>query len=161
MPFRKGNFVIMKVDLETSNSYTEVMTVINTLPTIDRTKIPDKLLNIIKENSNPDYNFQVDILVSMNAWKLSETAKLILATIFRDYLATETQSQKIKLAEQQQIQKLEDMARQKYNPDDIFKKRNIIQEEKKEEVALVEIKKENKLTAFFRKILYLIFNKVD
>ena len=97
----------------------------------------------------------------MNAWKLSETAKLILATIFRDYLATETQSQKIKLAEQQQIQKLEDMARQKYNPDDIFKKRNIIQEEKKEEVALVEIKKENKLTAFFRKILYLIFNKVD
>ena len=37
MPFRKGNFVIMKVDLETSNSYTEVMTVINTLPTIDRT----------------------------------------------------------------------------------------------------------------------------
>ena len=57
MPFRKGNFVIMKVDLETSNSYTEVMTVINALPTIDRTKIPNKLLNIIKENSNPDYNF--------------------------------------------------------------------------------------------------------
>lgn len=151
----------MKVNLETSNSYTEVMTVIDILPTIDRAKIPDKLLNIIKENSNPNYNFQVDILVSMNAWKLSETAKLILATIFRDYLATETQAQKIKIAEQQQTQKLEDMARQKYNPDDIFKKSNIIQEEKKEELGLVEIKKENKLTAFFRKILSLIFKKVD
>ena len=112
----------MKVDLETSNSYTEVMTVINTLPTIDRAKIPDKLFNIIKENSNPNYNFQVDILVSMNAWKLSKTAKLILATIYRDYLANETQNQKIKRVEQQQNQKLEDIARQKYNPDDIFKK---------------------------------------
>jgi len=123
MPFMKGKFIIMKVDLETSNSYTEVMAVINALPTIDRTKIPYKLLNIIKENSNPNYNFQVDILVSMNAWKLSETAKLILAIIYRDYLATETQTQKIKLIEQQQIQKLEDIARQKYNPDDIFKKK--------------------------------------
>ena len=65
MPFRKGNFVIMKVDLETSNSYTEVMTVINTLPTIDRTKIPDKLLNIIKENSN----YSKTSLVYPEVWK--------------------------------------------------------------------------------------------
>ena len=74
------------------------------------------------DKSNPNYNFQVDILVSMNAWKLSKTAKLILATIYRDYLANETQNQKIKRVEQQQNQKLEDIARQKYNPDDIFKK---------------------------------------
>lgn len=151
----------MKVDLETSNSYTEVITVINTLPTIDRAKIPDKLLNIIKENSNPNYNFQVDILVSMNAWKLSKTAKLILATIYRDYLANETQNQKIKRVEQQQTQKLEDIARQKYNPDDIFKKNNIIQGEKKEEIGLMEIKKENEIISFFKKILSLIFKKGD
>lgn len=148
----------MKVDLETKNAYTEVMTVINTLPDVDKAKIPENLLNIIRENSNLDYNFEVDILVSMNAWKLSETSKLILAIIFRDYLASETQSQKIKMAEKKQIQKLEQISRQKFNPDNIFKKHNTFQDKevKKEEVALIEVKKENILTAFFRKILKLI-----
>lgn len=144
----------MNIDLATKNAYTEVMTVINTLPQEDQAKIPKKLLNIIKENSNSDYKFQVNILVSINAWKLSETSKLILAIIFRDYLASETQSQKIRMAEKNQIQKLEDIARQKYNVDNIFKRNNRLQEENvKKEVRLIEIKKENRLIAFFRKIL--------
>ncbi len=128
----------MKIDLETRNAYTEVIAIVDTLPDIDRSKIPEKLLNVIRENSNADYNFKFDILVSMNAWKLSEKAKLILAVLFRDYLATETQQQKIKRVEKNQIQKLEEVARQKYNPDNIFKKKVV---EKEENIQMIEYKR--------------------
>lgn len=40
-------------------------------------------------------------------------------------------------------------------------KNNIIQGEKKEEIGLMEIKNENEIISFFKKILSLIFKKGD
>ena len=91
--------------------------------------------------------------------EMSDITKAILANIFRDYWATPYQKERIEAKEKYDLNMLEKEKREKYNPDNIFKK-------KKEETVIennnlpVEIKKETlfkKLISFIKKIL----NKTD
>ena len=47
----------MQINIEKKNSYTEVLSVINSLPESDINKIPPQLITAFEKNQNKDYNF--------------------------------------------------------------------------------------------------------
>ena len=109
-----------------------------------------------------DYYFKVDINKSFEEQDLLEETKAIFANIFRDYWATPYQKERIEAKEKSDRQKLEEEKAQKYNPDDIFKKKNaesVIENTEKDTIEIsnlpIEVKKEKfyeKIINFFKRI---------
>ena len=85
-------------------------------------------------------------------------AKEIIAILFRDYWATETQRNKIIEYQNNERRKIEEEKRKKYNVDNIFKEiqNNSHVEAVKKEEALIEIKEEKwyeKIVSWIKRIL--------
>ena len=144
---------------EYAMAYTEVLEVLKYVPDEDVKKIPKEKLEFYKRNMDNEYDYKLDMTKEFEEQEMSDITKAILANIFRDYWATPYQKERIEAKEKYDLNMLEKEKREKYNPDNIFKK-------KKEETVIennnlpVEIKKETlfkKLISFIKKIL----NKTD
>lgn len=112
----------MNLSIENRNAYTEVVQVLEKLLINDVKKIPNELLIALKENQNPNHEFQFDVKRSLNDQNFSKKARTILAVLFRDYFATEKQRNKILDVEKYEYNKLQKQAMEKYNPDELFSK---------------------------------------
>ena len=120
------------------------------------------LADSINEAMDNEYDYELDMTKEFEEQKMSDTAKAILANIFRDYWATPYQKERIEAKEKFDLSKLEEEKREKYNPDNLFKekKEEIMEKETADEKTNlpVEIKKET----FFTKLINFIkglFNK--
>jgi len=142
---------------EYSMAYTEVIEILKYVPDEDVQKIPEEKLNFYKTNMDNEYNYTLDMTKEFEEQEMSDITKAILANIFRDYWATPYQKERIEAKEKYDLEKLEEEKRDKYNPDNIFKKKQ--KETVVENTNLpVEIKKET----FFKKLISFIkglFNK--
>jgi hypothetical protein len=143
-------------------AYKEVIEVLNYVPQESVEKIPQSMIETFKEKMDKDYNFIVDINKSFEEQDLLDETKAIFANIFRDYWATPYQKERILEKEKYDRQKLENEKVQKYNPDDIFKKKQQIREnetaENYDENLPMEVKKENlyrKIINFFKRFFHI------
>lgn len=135
-----------------AKAYKEIVEILKYVPDKDINKIPENMRNMFETEMDKEYEFQIDIQKPFEEQKLLEETKAILANIFRDYWATDKQKEKIIKIQNNQRQILEEQKRELYNPDKIFEKKEIVQEE----TALVEVKKEKfyeKIINFLKKIL--------
>ena len=122
-------------------------------------KIPDNFLNFIKNNMNKDIiktNTQNINLKNM----ISEDAKAILSLIYRDYLVSD--EERIALLNEEQIKRMkyEQLLKEKYNPDNLFKKQNsetlnLENNTITAKTAIIEYKEKNFLQKIFDKIKHL------
>ncbi len=145
-----------------SKAYKEVMEILNFVPKESVDKIPQTMIDTFKAKMDNDYDFKVDINKSFEEQDLLEETKAIFANIFRDYWATPYQKERIEAKEKSDRQKLEEEKAQKYNPDDIFKKKNaesVIENTEKDTIEIsnlpIEVKKEKfyeKIINFFKRI---------
>lgn len=136
---------------EYAKAYTEVMEILKYLPEEDVKNIPENELNFYRDNMDTEYYFKIDIDKDLEEQVISDTAKAILANIFREYWATDEEKEVIKLKHRKYLERLEEEKRARYNPDDLFKKRR--EEKVSENVNLpVEVKKET----FFKKLINFI-----
>lgn len=118
-----------------SKAYKEVIEVLKYVPEESVNKIPQDMMEMFKANMDNDYEFEVDVNKSFEEQNLLEETKAIFANIYRDYWATPYQKERIEAKEKQDREKLEEEKRQIYNPDDIFKKKQMnIENEAIEEV---------------------------
>ena len=108
-----------------ANAYKEVLIVLNNLIKEDYEKIPKEYIEFLETNANPDYDFKYDSSKAFNEQELLDDTKYILFGLFEKYGATEVQKLKIKAFKSNYNEKLEKEKRDKYNPDDIFKKNNL------------------------------------
>ncbi len=97
----------MSINVETKKAYTEVVKVLNSLPDNDYRKIPEDVMLTLEKNMDTEYEYYVDLRKPLTEWKISEKAQTILAIIFRDYLATKKQKEKILDFEKVKINELE------------------------------------------------------
>lgn len=144
-------------------AYKEVIEVLKFVPKESVDKIPQSMLDTFKAKMDKGYDFKVDINKSFEEQKLLDETKAIFANIFRDYWATPSQKEKIEAKEKYDRQKLEEEKRERYNPNEIFKKRQ--ENTKNEENMLelnsnlpVEVQKEKfykRIIKFFEKIFHL------
>ena len=111
---------------EYKEAFTEVNEIIKMMPDELVNKIPSKFREMMVEEKDKIYI--PNIKEPLEKCKLKNETIIILGLIYRDFLCPEEErkkSQEKDARELQEVQKnIEDEVRQKYNPDDLFKKRN-------------------------------------
>ena len=139
-------------------AYKEVLEIIKYFPQKEYAKIPKEKIDFYKNNMDKNYDFTINPEIDLAEQNISKEANAIIVNLFTDYYATEEQKVKIKEILDLNQEKEEQSKREKYNPDNIFKKIN--KEEKNDEeiitnttnTALVEYKE-----SFFTKFKNFIF----
>ena len=134
------------------NAYKEVYTILQDLNEEEYNKIPSEIIETIKENSNEEYEFVLNNELELKEQLLLPEPKAILFNLFRDYLSTPVQKEKIIKMQSEERKKVEEKKKQNYANVDIFKTNKYKDVEEKtnnQELQPGQIKKEG----FFRKII--------
>lgn len=105
-----------------ANAYKEVLVVITHLVKEDYEKIPKEYIEFLETNANKDYDFKYDNSKAFDEQELLDDTKYILFGLFEKFGATEKQKIKIKTFKTNYYNELEKQKREKYNPNDVFKK---------------------------------------
>ena len=142
-----------------ANTFKEASVILEYLAEEDYEKIPKELINVINENKNDAYEYKMNDELDLNEQPMLPETKALLFNIFRDYLSTPEQKEKII-----KMQK-EDMARLNKKKSEDFEKGMAkrqtfemqieAEEGEKEQTSLVEVKKES----FWIKLLNKIMRK--
>jgi len=125
------------------NAYTEVYTILQELNEEEYNKIPPEVIKAIAENRNKEYIFELDDELELEKHTLLPETKAILFNLFRDYLATPEQKEKIIRMQNEERQKNEAKKQQMYNSD-MFSSRKKVIENKREQVSEEYVKEKNK-----------------
>lgn len=134
-------------------AYAQVLEVLNSISFNDYCKIPKEKIHFFKVNAEKNVEFDYNPDKTFQEQNISDTAKTIIAILFRDYWATEEQREKIIRVQQQERIRIEKEKQEKYKSNELF---NNKKEKETQEVALVEVKElkwYKKIFDFFKKIL--------
>ena len=127
----------------------EVYCLLNYFPKGYIDKLPKKLLDLIKQNSNSKYFIEVDTTKPLEEQNISEETKNTLIVFKYNYWSGESEKQRIIKQLKENEKKYQETLREKYNPDNIFsKKQNNIIKPENNQTQLIEYKQ-----SIFRKIL--------
>lgn len=121
--------------------YREVFEIIKHLSEKDFNKIPKEVIETLHVNMDKEYEVNINFEDFQNQKTMYET-KVLLAILFRDYLATEKQKEKIMAKERYDEQVYQEEMRKKYNPENFFKKQqsNLDKNNIQKEMNLIEYK---------------------
>lgn len=134
------------------DAFSEVNAILNIMPSNLFNKIPLKFRQMISEYKNNSYNPRIEEPVEN--FELKDESKIILSLIYRDFLCSDEEKERLKARDAQKLQEEEGQLREKYNPDNIFNNRKTENVEAvTEPVAMVEYKE-----SFFTRILNRIKN---
>ena len=121
------------------NAYTEVYTVLQDLDEEEYKKIPPEVIKAIEKNRNPEYYFELDEDLELKEQTLLPQTKAILFNLFRDYLATPEQKEKIIKMQNEERTKIELKKKQMYNSE-IFPNEESRTEEERQKIDEYEFK---------------------
>lgn len=140
-----------------SNAYAEAYTILSYLDEEEFNKIPKEIIEVIETKRNMEYSYEINEELDLtNQPMLSET-KALLFNLFRDYLSTPDQKEKIKRMQQEDRIKYEEKKKQEYGEINIFATKQKVEENLKENIEdtyPVIIENEN----IFKKIISFIKN---
>lgn len=104
-------------------------------------KIPKKFMNFLNEHADKEYKFEIGNKMSLKNLKLRKETKNILAIIAYNYWC-DTPEKKSKFNELlNNNQKIyEEKLRNQYNPDNLFKNKKQVSQNKNNSTALVKYK---------------------
>ena len=128
------------------NAYTEVYTILQDLDEEEYKKIPPEVIKAIKENRNLEYYFELDNDLELKEQTLLPQTKVILFNLYRDYLATTEQKEKIIKMQNEERAKIELKKKKMYNSELFPNKESKIEEERQENAKdEIKEKEENSL----------------
>ena len=78
-----------------ANAYTQVYEIIKQLSEEEYAKIPNEVVEVIKENRKTEYKFELDDDLKLKDQELLPETRAILFNIFREYLSTLEQKERI------------------------------------------------------------------
>lgn len=125
-------------------SFAEVLEVLKNSNQNIVEKIPKKFIEFL--NKNKDNEYVININFNDINWEdtIKQETQAILALIYRDYIVSPEERNKLLEEEREEQIRIEKELREKYNPDNIFKKRiqetNVEENIVKDEVVMVEYK---------------------
>ncbi len=107
-------------------------------------KIPEKFITFLNENKDDNYIVKIDFLNKNWENFVKQETRAILALVYRDYIVSSEEREKLLVEEKEEQIKIENELREKYNPDNIFKNRqqskNVSEENNENAVAMLEYK---------------------
>ena len=140
-------------------AFSEVYEILQYLDKDEYKKIPQELIETIKNNRDKDYLYNIDSEKKLKEQKMLPETKAILFNIFRDYLCTEAQKETIKNWQIDDLNKIEKEKKLKYDVD-VFKdnRNNHNDLSVINNTQLIEVKEKSIWKKFFNKIK-AIFHK--
>ncbi len=116
-------------------------------------KIPKKMREMFKNERTLDYKPEIKVDIPLDEQNFQRKTFAILAMLNLNYWCEdENEKQKLLQAYAENDKKKEEELREKYNPDNIFKNKQM-QGQKDENTALIEIREENFIKKIIRKIM--------
>ena len=134
------------------NAYTEVYTILQELNEEEYNKIPLEIIETLKANMNKDYDYELDEEKELKEQPMLPQTKAILLNIFRDYLSTSEQKEKIIKMQNEERQKNELKKKKKYDV-------NVFENKTKEKLKQTN-NQENELIKYKKNIFTKIINKI-
>ena len=134
------------------NAYTEVYTILQELNEEEYNKIPLEIIETLKANMNKEYNYELDEEKELKEQPMLPQTKAILLNIFRDYLSTSEQKEKIIKMQNEERQKNELKKKKKYDV-------NVFENKTKEKLKQTN-NQENELVKYKENIFTKIINKI-
>ena len=128
--------------------YKEVLVILDKLIEEDYNKIPKEYIEFLTENCNNDYEFNYDTSKTFEEQQLLDDTKYILFGLFEKFGATESQKEKIKAFKNSYHNKLEEEKKAKYNSDNIFKDKQIMDKNENINLIVKEEKRKHLLLKF-------------
>ncbi len=147
------------MNTEYNLAMSEVLCIINQSDDDYKSKIPQKFISFIKENSNPTYNPNFDINIPIKNLKLRKETKGILALIYRVYICNEEERTEYDSFLKKNDEKVQEELREKYDVYKMFEEnqRKIMEEQAQVDNESNKMIKYNK-ESIFRKIFNIIKN---
>jgi len=142
------------MNVQTQEIYSEVYSILNLLGESYIKKLPVSLFNMIKEEKRQDYNPKYDSKINLEQQNMKRETLSMIALFHLNYWCnSDEEKNELKTLFKTNEEKHQAEIREKYNPDNLFKKRSTQQEEYvvTNEVAMVEYKEP---------FLKRIFNKI-
>lgn len=121
-------------------AFSEVKCILDFLPINYTEKLPKKLLNIIDSLYDEKFKININPNIELKKQNFTEDTKNIIAVLKYNYWCKDDQ-EKENLARmfKENEDKYQEDLREKYNPDNIFKKEETIIEEEKEQTNCVQM----------------------
>ena len=143
-----------------NQAFSETYDVITHMSKEMQEKIPKSFINLIKENRNLDYKFNIDYSTDIKKQLLKET-NVILSLIYRDYLCSSEKRKELLAIDIEEIRREEKSSQEKYQIDFDSRKKVKLQDveelkNKKQETLPIKLEKDKwyiKIINFIKKIL--------
>lgn len=127
-----------------SEIYVDISVIISMMPTEMKSKISNSFINFIENNKSNNYVSNINPKIPLKQQNIRKETKEMLGLIYRDYLCNDEERSNLLQEEKRELTKLEAEKREIYNPDNIFKKNNLKENNEensiKNEVSIVEYK---------------------
>lgn len=135
-------------------AYTEVNCLLEYLPQSYIDKLPKKLIELIKKQSDKQYYISIDTNKSLLEQNFSKKTKDLIAVIKYNYWSTDEERQQLKKIFYENENKYQKELLEKYNPNDIFKKK-----ESKTDIS-DNIEPNLQMVEYKENIFIRLFNKI-
>ena len=136
-----------------SKAYTEVLLILSYMEQKYVDMIPKKLLELFNEEKDKNYQPNINPNISLAEQNLQRKTLTLLAMLNLNYWCkNENEKQEMLKMYSENDKKIEAEMRERYNPDNLFKKREKVEqkdEAKEESTEIIEYKEQN----IFKKIL--------
>ncbi len=116
------------------NAYKEVYIILSYLDEDDYNKIPLEVIDAIGNNMNEEYEYYMNEDIDLSNQQMLPETKATLFNLFRDYLSTPEQKEKIIRMQREDRLKLERQKEQKYG-------KNVFENKKVKEKTINEFEK--------------------
>lgn len=130
-----------------NKAFTEVYTILQYLDEEELEKIPNEILDIIKENRDKEYTYEMNADLDLKEQRMLPETKALLFNLFRDYLSLPEQKEKIIRMQKEERIKNEEKKKIKYAQEE-GKKEDKITDSESYPVPMSE----NKIIAFLFKV---------
>lgn len=146
------------MNVRTKEMYSEVYSILNMLGDEYKNKLPDNLIEMIKKEKLDSYNPKYDLNTEFQNLNIKKDTLAIIALFHLNYWCeTEEEKDSLKKILKENQEKYDSEIREKYNTDNLFKKKeqndDLKQENTNVDVSMVEYKE-----SIFKKILKKIKN---
>lgn len=104
-------------------AFKEVNEIINIMGENYKNRVPNKLLELLRREEEKEYITKIKKDLPFEKQPISRTALILLNYININYWLQEYKKKEVKQVYRENEEKYQRVLREKYNPDDIFKKR--------------------------------------
>lgn len=147
------------VENTTKQALSEVYAIVNHFDHSLFEKIPNSLINFVKNNRDINYHVNIDFTKTINEQELLRETRVILSLMYRDYICSEEERKAIILKDRNELEKQEEILRQKYEINFNKSKTPINDENSDKKNELVQIKQQTWIKKLISRILKIFKRK--